>query len=267
MGHNNKRPMGLDDLLKNKLGNGPKFKKLHIHSLSQDVEIEHIFVVCAAGSEILADFQNCHIWPWNLDIGQNSRSGTCPVHSLSNPDTDRFSKLPYIWAWNLASGQSSRSISIPVYPLSTLGGRNWAYFCSTGSGFRDTGHFQNFHIWAWIPEVALIFSFYPKWGGNWAYIHSTGSGFRGTGPFWKLPYLGMKLSKWPKFQKLHIHSLSTPRSQNWAYFCSTGSSFQDTGQFSNLPIWAWILASAQSSRSCTCTIFLPQGVEIEHIFD
>ncbi len=31
--------------------------------LSQDVEIEHIFTLWAAVSEIMADFQNCNIWP------------------------------------------------------------------------------------------------------------------------------------------------------------------------------------------------------------
>ena len=34
--------------------------------------------------------------------------------------------------------------------------------------------------------------------------------FRNTGRFFKLPYLGMKLGHWQKFQKLYIHSLSTP---------------------------------------------------------
>ncbi len=45
----NKRSMGLDVLLKNQLAHGPKFQKLHIHSLStRDVETEHIF--CSMGS-------------------------------------------------------------------------------------------------------------------------------------------------------------------------------------------------------------------------
>ena len=44
-----------------------------------------------------------------------------------------------------------------------------------------------------------------------------------------------QLGHWPKFQKLHIYSLSTPGGWNWAYFCSTGSGFWDTGQFSKLP--------------------------------
>ncbi len=88
--------------------------------LSQDVEIEHIFTVWAAVSEIMADFQNCHIWPWNLTIGQNSRSCTYILFVV----TQRV-------------------------------------------------------------EIEIILTHY--------------------GPFFKIvPYLGMKLGKWPKFRKLHI---------------------------------------------------------------
>ena len=54
--------MGLDALIKIQLGHGPKFHKLHIHPLSQDVEIEYIFALWAAVSEIMAVFQNCYIW-------------------------------------------------------------------------------------------------------------------------------------------------------------------------------------------------------------
>ncbi len=54
-----------------------------------------------------------------------------------------------------------------------------------------------------------------------------------------------------------------PGGRNWPYFCSTGSGFWDMGRFSKCHIWAWNLAIAQSARSCTCTLFLPQGVEIE----
>ena len=71
--------------------------------LPQGVEIYLIFTIRAAVSEIWADFQNCHIWAWNLAIGQSARSCTYILH------------LPQ-------------------------GGRNWAYFCSMGSGFRETDH-------------------------------------------------------------------------------------------------------------------------------
>ena len=97
-----------------------------------------------------------------------------------------------------------------IYPLSTPGGRNWAYFCSTGSGFWDTGQFSK------LPFLGMKLGKWPKFqkfhiyplstprGRNWAYFCSMGSGFWDTGQFSKLPYLGMKLGHWPKFQKLHI---------------------------------------------------------------
>ncbi len=44
--------------------------------LSQGIEIELIFALRAAVSEIWANFQNCHIWAWNLGISQSSRSCT-----------------------------------------------------------------------------------------------------------------------------------------------------------------------------------------------
>ncbi len=43
-------------------------------------DIELIFVLRAAVSEKQAYFQNCHIWGWNLAIGQSSRSCTIPFY-------------------------------------------------------------------------------------------------------------------------------------------------------------------------------------------
>ncbi len=73
----------------------------------------------------------------------------------------------------------------------------------------------------------------------------------------------MKLGHWPK---LHICSLTTPRAQIWAYLRCMGSGFRDTDRYSKLPYLGMNLAIGQSSRSCTYTLFLPQGVEIELIF-
>ncbi len=153
-------------------------------------KIELIFALQAAFSKIWANFQNSHIWAWNLASGQHSRSCTYTLflphggqierifnlRAAVSWDTGQFSKLQ-----NLPSDQSSISCTYTLLLLPR--GRNWAYFCSTGSGFRVTG------------------------------------------PFSKLPYLGMKLGHWPKCQKLHIYSFSTPGGQNWAYFHSTGSGF------------------------------------------
>ncbi len=88
-------------------------------------------------------------------------------------------------------------------------------------------------------KVAHILSLYPRGsstpeGRNWAYFPSTGSGFQDTGWFSKLPYLGMKLSHWPKSRSF-TYTLSNLGGWNWAYFRSTGSGFQNTGRFSKLP--------------------------------
>ncbi len=136
-----------------------------------------------------------------------------------------------------------------------------------------------------------------------------GNDFQNMGRFSKLPYLDMKLGHWPKFQMLHIISLSTSDVQNWAYFRSTDSSFRDTVRFSKMPylgvkhvmqlalilsfyprgsklslFWfyrlrfpryrtifkiaqfgheTWPLAN---SRSCTYTVLLLRGVEIDLMF-
>ena len=45
--------------------------------LPQEVEIDPMFALRAAVSEIIGDnFQNCHIWAWNLAIGQSTRTCT-----------------------------------------------------------------------------------------------------------------------------------------------------------------------------------------------
>ena len=52
----------------------------------------------------------------------------------------QFSKLPHL---GMKPGNWPKFQNLHLYPLSTLRGRNWAYFCSTGSDFQDTGHFSN----------------------------------------------------------------------------------------------------------------------------
>ncbi len=59
-------PWALALCLTTNLTMGQSPKSSDIHSLSipgkSHVEIEHIFALWAAVSEIMADFQNCHIW-------------------------------------------------------------------------------------------------------------------------------------------------------------------------------------------------------------
>ena len=89
------------------------------------------------------------------------------------------------------------------------------------------------------------------------------NGFRDTGRFSKLPYLGMKLSHWPKFQKMHIYTLSTPWGRNWAfYFAPEAAVTKIQDDFQNCHIWALNLPIGQNSRSCIYIILQTQGVEI-----
>ncbi len=219
----NKRPMGLDALLGNQFGHLPKF---HVYFLFNPwFEIELIFTLGAAVSEIRADFQNCHIWAWNLATGT------------------KFQKL-HIY-----------------HCLSTRRGRNWAYFRCTGSGFRDTCRFSKLpylgmklkiaifghETWplAKIPQVAHIHSFYPSGEGDWAYFLATGSGFRDMTRFSKLPYLGMKLGHLSKFQKLQIYSLPPPGGRKLGLFLVYGQRFLRYRQIFKIAIFGhetWPLA-------------------------
>ncbi len=162
-----------------------------------------------------------------------------------------------------------------IYSLSTSTSWNWAYLCSPGNSFRIRADFQNaifgHETWqvAEVPEVAYMYmlslSLSTRRGRNWAYFHSMDTGFQDMGQLSNLLYLGMKLGKWPKFQKLHIYSLSTSEGRNWAYFHSMGSGFQDTSGFSKLPYLGMKPGHWPKFQKLHIH-FLPQGVEIELIF-
>ena len=68
-------------------------------------------------------------------------------------DTDRFSKLPYL---GIKLGHWPMCQMLHIWSLSTSGGRNWAYFHSTGSGFRDTGRFSK------LPYLGMKLAKWPK---------------------------------------------------------------------------------------------------------
>ncbi len=105
-------------------------------------------------------------------------------------------------------------------------------------------------------KVKGFLSFYPR-----AYFRSIDRGVRDTGRFSKLPYLGMKRGHWPKFQKFHMYCTSFyPSASKLRLFLFYGQRFQRYGSiFQNCNIWAWNVAIGQSARSCTYTLFLPQG--------
>ncbi len=150
----------------------------------------------------------------SLAIGQNSRSGTYTLfppgaqnwaHSHSTGrgfwDTSWFSKLSYF-------GMNSRSCICTLFLPKRVEIDHIfavrAVVSKIGAIFKIAifGH----EAWqvAKVPEMLHIYHLSIPGGRNLTYFSSIGSGFRDTGQFSKLPYLGMKLGKWPKFQKLHI---------------------------------------------------------------
>ncbi len=130
--------------------------------LSQDVKIEHIFALWAAVSEIMADFQNCHIWVWNLHAWPLAKIPEV-AHILFFPQGLKIELILTLWT----------------------------------ADSEILAKFQNCHISAWIPEIELTFVL-----------------------------------------RAAVSEIQT--------------------NFWNWHIWSWNLASGQSSRSCTYTLFLTQ---------
>ncbi len=107
--------------------------------------------------------------------------------------------------------------TLSFYPT----GRNWAYFHSTASGFRDIDRFffkiAIFEHKTWQLAKVPKFQIHPfstQGVQNLAHFRSMGSGLRDINHFSKLPYLGMKFGHWQKFQKLYMYSLSNAGDRN-----------------------------------------------------
>ncbi len=83
--------------------------------------------------------------------------------------------------------------------------------------------FQNCHIWAAIGQCS-IGSFTLR-----AAVSEIWTNFQNC-HIWAWSF-----GHWPKCQKLHIYSLSTPGGLKLSYFSSTGSNFRDTGRSTKLP--------------------------------
>ena len=142
------------------LGHWLKFQKLYIYSLSSPgSEINLTFALRAAVSEIRTDFQNFHIWAWNLAIWPKCQK-------------------------------------LHIYCLSIPEGRSRAYFHSTSSGFQDMGRFS------------------------------------------KLPYLGMKLGHWAKFQNV-AHMSFYPRGSKFSLFSLYGQWFPRYRQIFKISIFGY----------------------------
>ncbi len=193
-----------------KLAHWPKFQKLHIYTfaLLQGVDIDLNFALRVPASKIRANFQNFHIWAWNLAIGQCSRSCT--------------------------------------YTLALFQGvKNWVYFHSMGSGFWDMGQFSKFPIWVRNLAIGKSSSsgtyniLLPQGVVSWFLLYRYQlQDTSDMGWFSKLSYLGMKLGNWLKCQMLHIYSRSTPGIKIELIFALQGAVSEIRVSFQNCHIWA-----------------------------
>ncbi len=142
--------MGLDALLKNQLAHGPSSKSCtYTLFLIQDVEIEHIFALWAVVSETMADFQYCHIWPWNLAVGQNFRSGTYTLFLTQGPKLSSCSLwFPRYWPIFKISylGRNSRCCTYTLFL--PQGVEIELIFALPAAVSKIRAHFQYCHIWA-----------------------------------------------------------------------------------------------------------------------
>ena len=110
----------------NQLGHWRKFQKLHICSLS------------TGGSKLsLFSLYGQLFWGYRA-----------------------FFKLPYL---GMKLGHWPKLQKLHIYSLSIQGGRNWAYFCSTGTGFQNTGQFYN------LPYLDMKLGKWPKFQKLYVY--------------------------------------------------------------------------------------------------
>ncbi len=106
-------------------------------SLSQEAEIELIFALQAAVSQIKVDFQN----------------------------------FSYIWAWNVPSGKFQK-LYIQFFP--PQGVEIELIFALREAVSEMRADFQNCHIWVWYLAICTYTLFLPTRGWNWAWFRSTG---------------------------------------------------------------------------------------------
>ena len=165
---------------------------------AQGVEIKLIFALRAAIFEIRANFQNFHIWAWNMEF--EDRSQSCKYILSVHP---RGSKVSLF----LLYGQSFSRYG-PICKISIFGYEIW----NSKKG----------------PKVQYVLST-PR-GLKMGLFLLYGQHFSRYGPICKISIFGHEIWNLKK-GKLHMYSLSTPGRWKWAYFCSTGNSYKDMTVF------------------------------------
>ena len=134
--------------------------------------------------------------------------------------------------------------------------------------FRDMGRFWK------LPYLGMELGHRKKFkklhiqslstprGWNWDYfaLQAAVSEIRADFPnchIWAWNFATGKSSKY-----WGVQSLSTPRGWNWTYFALRAAVSEVRANFPNCHIWAWNLVPDKRFRSCTYTLFLPQGLKL-----
>ncbi len=154
----------------------------YILFLSQTVEIELIFALWAAVSEIWADFQNLPIWAWSRVTSKSSRSWTILSFyprglklSLILLYGQRFlryrlmSKLPYL---GMKRDQNQKVQKLYILPLNPRWSKSSLFFTLWAAVSEIWAAYQNCYVWAWNVTIdkSLRSCVYTLFLGGGGYI-------------------------------------------------------------------------------------------------
>ncbi len=172
--------------------------------------MELIFALWAALSEIRVNFQNCHIWVWDLAFSQSSRSRSCTsMYTFFLP-------------------QGSKLTLFLLYRKSLL--RYWTYFkiAILGHETWPLAKFHKLHIYSLSTPKGLKLSL----------LSLCGQRFPRYRRIIKIAIFGHEtwlLANVPElahiFPKVPLTPHPPPPSQNFTPFCSMAAHFQDIGHF------------------------------------
>ena len=147
-------------------------------------------------------------------------------------------KISIFGAWNLAIGQSARSFKYT--PYTTPGGRNWACFHSTGSGFWDTGQFSKLpYLGMKLVTVkrsrSCTYTLFQPQRVEFELLfalRAAVSVFSKYGQIFKVVIFGHEIWTLAKVPEVAHTLYKVPWVPNFTPFCFTYDHFQDIGNFS-----------------------------------
>ncbi len=123
-------------------------------------------------------------------------------------------------------GHWPKSQNLHIYSFSTPGGRNWAYFCSKDSGFRDAGRFSKLPylgmkpgIWKRCHKLHMDPPSTPK-GSKLSLFWLYGQRFSRYGLIFRITIFGHENWKsiWKSARSCICNLLLPQRGRNWAFF-------------------------------------------------